>query len=78
MEQGKMTEKAIQNFLDKKVTYAGSNGPLPSHELILACLARCFEKIKKTDTVQSLYLRLKKKENKIYVESLIRLSQSYP
>lgn len=72
--RGKLTDIAIKNFLDKKATYAGSTVHFLSDEFdfgpILGC---CFEKILPNDTVESLYGRLKKKENKIYVESLMKL-----
>ncbi len=72
--KGKMTDTAMQNFLNGKYTYAGCTNHLLSHEFDFGpVLGRCFEKIKEDDTVQSLYTRLKKKENKIYVESLIKL-----
>lgn len=72
--RGKLTDIAIQNFLDKKATYAGSTVHFLSDEFDFGIiLSRCFEKILPNDTVESLYTRLKKKENKIYVESLIKL-----
>lgn len=72
--RGKLTNIAIQNFLDKKATYAGSTVHFLSQEFDFGkILNRCFEKILPGDTVESLYTRLKKKENKIYVESLIKL-----
>ncbi len=72
--RGKLTDLAIQNFLDKKATYAGSTVHFLSDEFDFGkILNRCFEKILPNDTVESLYKRLKKKENKIYVESLIKL-----
>ena len=72
--RGKLTDIAIKNFLDKKATYAGSTVHFLSSEFDFGkILNRCFEKILPNDTVQSLYTRLKKKENKIYVESLMRL-----
>lgn len=72
--RGKLTDVAIQNFLDKKATYAGSTIHFLSGEFDFGkVLNRCFEKILPNDTVESLYTRLKKKENKIYVESLIKL-----
>lgn len=71
--KGKMTEKAIQNFLDKGSTYAGCSNHFLSHEFDFGpVLGRCFEKIKKGDTVDSLYERLKKKENKLYVDVLAK------
>ncbi len=76
--RGKLTDKAIQNFIDEKATYAGSTVHFLSSEFDFGLvLARCFEKIKKTDTIESLYSRLKKKENEIYVDTLIRLAKSY-
>src|SRR3990167_7547569 len=72
--KGKMTEKAIQNFLDNKATYAGCTNHFLSHEFDFGVsLGRCFEKIQPNDTVESLYRRLKVKENRLYVEVLERL-----
>ncbi|MFA6533150.1 MAG: formyltransferase family protein [Patescibacteria group bacterium] len=72
--RGKLTDVAIQNFLDKKTTYAGSTVHFLSEEFDFGkVLNRCFEKILPNDTVESLYARLKQKENKIYIESLIKL-----
>lgn len=75
--KGMMTDKAIQNFLDKKVTFAGSS----IHFLTLnfdfgPVLGRTFEKIENGDNVESLYGRLKKKENKLYIEVLEKLCQN--
>ena len=69
--KGMLTDKAIQNFLDKKNTFAGSS----IHFLTLnfdfgPVLGRTFEKIELNDNVSSLYERLKKKENELYVEVL--------
>lgn len=74
--KGKLTDKAIQNFLDQRATYAGSS----IHFLTLnfdfgPVLDKVFEEIKKDDTVESLYARLKKKENELYVEVLGKLCQ---
>lgn len=74
--KGKLTEKAIQNFLDKKATYSGSS----IHFLTLnfdfgPVLGRTFEKIEVGDNVESLYSRLKKKENELYVEVLTKLTK---
>ncbi len=72
--KGKLTDKAIQNFLAQRATYAGSTVHFLSTEFDFGpVLARCFEKILPVDTVESLYNRLKKKENEIYVESLIKV-----
>ena len=74
--KGMLTDKAIQNFLDQKCTFAGSS----IHFLTLdfdfgPVLARVFEKIIEGDNVVSLYERLKKKENEMYVEVLKNLSE---
>lgn len=65
--RGMLTTKAIQNFLDQRATYAGSS----IHFLTLEfdsgpVLGRCFEKIRDDDTVESLYERLKVKENQLW------------
>lgn len=72
--KGKMTYKAMQNFLDNKATYAGCTNHLLSHEFDFGpVLGRCFEKIKPNDTIDSLYSRLKIKENRLYVKVLQKL-----
>ncbi len=76
--KGMLTSKAIQNFLDQKSTYAGSS----IHFLTLnfdfgPVLGRTFEKIETRDSVESLYSRLKKKENELYVEVLEKLPVPY-
>lgn len=72
--KGMLTNKAIGNFLDHRSTYAGSS----IHFLTLnfdfgPVLARTFEKVIEHDNVESLYSRLKKKENKMFVEVLEKL-----
>ncbi|OGJ13903.1 hypothetical protein A2554_02705 [Candidatus Nomurabacteria bacterium RIFOXYD2_FULL_35_12] len=72
--KGMYGSKAVQNFLDQKSTYAGSS----IHFLTLnfdfgPVLGKTFEKIEPNDTVESLYDRLKKKENELYVEVLAKL-----
>lgn len=74
--KGMLTDKAIQNFLDQKSTFAGSS----IHFLTLnfdfgPVLGRCFEKVESSDTVESLYIRLKKKENELYIEVLEKLTK---
>ena len=74
--KGMLTDKAIANFLDKGATYAGSS----IHYLTLEfdfgpVLGRVFEKIEVGDTVESLYGRLKVKENALYVEVIEKLSK---
>jgi phosphoribosylglycinamide formyltransferase-1 len=72
--KGKFTTKALQEFLDKKTTYAGSTIHFLSKEFDFGkVLGRAFEKIKKSDTVESLYKRLKKKENILLVDVLKNL-----
>jgi phosphoribosylglycinamide formyltransferase 1 len=75
--RGKLTDIAIKNFLDNQSTYAGSTVHFLSEEFDFGpVLNRCFEKILPGDSIDSLYIRLKKKENKIYVQSLINLCNS--
>lgn len=74
--KGMLTDKAIQNFLNQKSTFAGSS----IHFLTLnfdfgPVLARTFETIREEDNVASLYERLKKKENEMYVEVLMNLAK---
>ncbi len=71
-----LTDKAIQNFLDNKATYAGSS----IHFLTLnfdfgPVLGRVYEKVEPKDNVESLYSRLKRKENIMYVEVLEKLTK---
>jgi amidophosphoribosyltransferase len=75
--RGKMTDRAIQNFLDNNATYAGCSNHFLSNEFDFGkVLGRCFEKIKKGDTVDSLYERLKKKENVLYVKVLQQICKN--
>lgn len=72
--RGKFTEKALQQFLDNNDTYAGSTVHFLSHAFDFGpILKRCFVKINKGDTVESLYSRLKKEEHKTYIEVLKEL-----
>lgn len=72
--RGLLAEKAIKNFLEKRATYAGSTVHFLSDEFDFGpVLARGFVKIKKGETVKTLYARLKKVESGIYVESLQKL-----
>ena len=72
--RGKLTEAAIQNFLDNQATYTGSTIHFLSKEFDFGpVLGRCFEKIQPSDTVDSLYTRLKIKENQLYVDVLTKL-----
>ncbi|MDP3987772.1 MAG: formyltransferase family protein [Candidatus Levybacteria bacterium] len=72
--KGKMTNKAMQNILDNKTSYAGCTNHFLTHEFDFGpVLDRCFEKVKSNDTIDSLYSRLKVKENKLYVDVLAKL-----
>lgn len=72
--QGKLTDTAVKQFLDMKATYAGSSVHFLTSEFDFGpVLGRCFEKIRPKDTVESLYARLKKKENELYVAVLKKL-----
>ena len=67
-------QKAVQNFLDQKAVYAGSSVHFLTGEFDFGpVLARGFVKIKKGDTVESLYARLKEVEHEIYIKSLQKL-----
>ncbi|MBP9716780.1 MAG: hypothetical protein KBD51_02435 [Candidatus Levybacteria bacterium] len=72
--RGKLTDVAIKNFLNNNATYAGSSIHFISNEFDFGkVLDRTFEKIKKNDDTESLYKRLKVKENKMYVKVLKKL-----
>ncbi|MBU1000035.1 hypothetical protein KKE78_01380 [Patescibacteria group bacterium] len=71
------TDKALQNFLDNKATYAGSSVHIITYETDFGpVLGRCFEKVLSRDSVESLYARLKNKENQLYVDVLVKLCSS--
>ncbi len=75
--KGMLTDKAIQNVLDKRATFAGSS----IHFLTLnfdfgPVLGRVYEEVLEHDNVESLYSRLKKKENQLYIEVLAKLSKN--
>jgi len=73
--KGMLADKAIQNFLDKKSTFAGSSVHFLTLEFDFGpVLGMTFEKIKVNDNVKSLYSRLKKKENELYVKILGKLT----
>lgn len=75
--KGLLTEKAIQNFLYKKATYAGSSIHFLTSDFDFGpVLGKTFEEIKTGDNIELLYGRLKKKENKLYVEILEKLSKN--
>jgi len=72
--KGMLATKAIENFFTQKATFAGSSIHFLTLEFDFGpVLGRCFEKILTDDTVDSLYGRLKKKENNLYVEVLNKL-----
>ena len=73
--KGMLTTKAVAKFLEEKASYAGSS----IHFLTLnfdfgPVLGRTFVKIEENDNVESLYARLKKKENELYVDVLKELT----
>lgn len=71
------TTKALQNFLENSATYAGSSIHIITYEVDFGpVLGRCFEKILPGDTVESLYAKLKNKENRLYVDVLAKLCVS--
>lgn len=70
------TTKALQNYFDNKSTFAGSSIHFLTKEVDFGpVLGRCFEKIEEGDTVESLYKRLKVKENQLYIDVLAKLCQ---
>ncbi|MDO8658387.1 MAG: amidophosphoribosyltransferase [Candidatus Levybacteria bacterium] len=72
--KGKLTNHAILNFLKNKSTYAGSSLHLLTTEFDFGpVLGRCFEKVEPRDTIETLYTRLKAKENQLYVDILKKL-----
>lgn len=74
--RGKLTSSAIKQVLDTKNTYAGSSIHFLTHEFDFGkVLGRCYEKVREDDTIDSLYARLKVKENKLYQDVLIALCQ---
>lgn len=74
--RGLLAEKAINNFLVNRSTYAGSSIHFLTKEFDFGpVLARTFVKTKENDTITSLYNRIKKKEHEIYVKVLQKLSR---
>lgn len=75
--KGMYADKAIANFLTQGATYAGSTLHFLTLEFDFGpVLGRTFEKIESGDTVETLYARLKKKENELYVEILEKICQT--
>jgi len=73
--KGMWLTKLLKTFLKQGLTFAGSS----IHFLTLdfdfgPVLGRTFEKIQPGDTVDSLYARLKTKENQLYVEILQKIN----
>ena len=69
--KGKYAKAAVAQFLENKATYAGSSVHVLSEDVDFGpVLGRSFEKIRPSDTIDSLYTRLKKKENALYVQVL--------
>ncbi len=75
--RGKFTDSAIINFLNQKATYAGSTIHFLTSKFDFGpVLGRCFEKTIPGDSVETLYSRLKIKENALYADVLKKLCQS--
>jgi folate-dependent phosphoribosylglycinamide formyltransferase PurN len=73
--KGMLANKAIGNFIDSQATFAGSSIHFLTNEFDFGpVLGRTFEKILPGDTVDSLYTRLKKKENDLYILVLEKLT----
>jgi len=71
----KFTDKALQNFFENNASYAGSSIHFLTKEIDFGpVLGRTFEKIRKNDTVDSLYTRLKKKEHALFLSVLQKLT----
>lgn len=76
--KGMLTDKAIRNFLNNNATYAGSSIHFLTLEFDFGpVLGRVYEKIEEGDNIESLYNRLKKKENDLYVKVLEKLNSQY-
>jgi phosphoribosylglycinamide formyltransferase-1 len=72
--KGKFMDIAMINVLKSKATYAGSSVHFLTHEFDFGpVLGRTYEKVRPGDTIETLYTRLKKKENKLYVAVLQKL-----
>ncbi len=75
--KGLYGNRAIQNFLDQKSTYAGSSIHFLTPDFDFGpVLGRTFEKIEAGDTAETLYARLKKKENELYIKVLEKLCKN--
>jgi phosphoribosylamine--glycine ligase len=69
--KGVHTDDAIANFFKQGCTYAGSTLHVITPDVDWGpVLERAFEKIRKNDTVDSLYSRLKKKEHQMLVRAV--------
>lgn len=72
--RGKYANAAIKEFLHSGSTYAGSSIHFLSEKFDFGrVLGRCYEKIQSGDTIDSLYSRLKAKENQLYAAVLKQL-----
>jgi len=68
--KGVHTDDAIANFFEKKCAYAGSTLHVVTPDVDWGpVIERAFEKIRKNDTVDSLYSRLKKKEHQMLIKA---------
>lgn len=72
--KGKLTDLAIEQVLKNDASYAGSSVHFLTREFDFGpVLGRTFEKVRSNDTVETLYKRLKQKENALYVKVLQKL-----
>lgn len=72
--KGKLTDQAINEFFITHATYAGSTVHFLTKTFDFGpVLGRVFEKVESNDTIDSLYSRLKLKENEMYVDVLEKL-----
>lgn len=75
--KGKLTDQAINEFLQTHATYVGSTVHFLTKTFDFGpVLGRVFEKIEPHDTIDSLYTRLKVKENQLYVNVLEKLCKN--
>lgn len=72
--QGQLTDNAMQKFLESGLKYAGSTIHFVTEDVDFGpVISRGFVKIENGDTINSLYSRVKKVENKMFVKALQKL-----
>ncbi len=76
--RGMLVKIALYNVLDSRATYASSSIHFVTKTLDGGpVIARHFEKIKKTDTFDTLYERFRQKENELYASALQKLTNGH-